>query len=102
MIRCIKLRHYQKNTLRAFVDLELPHAGLVLHDCTLHEHSGKKWISFPARYYENDDGNSCWTPVVQFSAGADRGEFQRQALAAIDMFSKQNLPEPAAAREDWS
>jgi hypothetical protein len=25
MIRCIKLRRYQKNTLRAFVDLAAPH-----------------------------------------------------------------------------
>jgi len=91
MIRCIKLRHYRKNTLRAFVDLELPHTGLVLRDCCLHEKDGEKWITFLTRSHAGDNGVISWQPVIEFSAGADPGQFQRQAIAAIDVFMAQNL-----------
>ena len=86
MIRCIKLRRYEKNTLRAFVDLELSHAGLVLRDCTLHEKNGQKWISFPARSYAGDDGATHWQPLIEFSANANREQFRHQAIAAVDFF----------------
>lgn len=52
MIRCIKIRRYEKNTLRAFVDLELSRAGLVLRDCRWHEKNGEEWVSRPAQFQE--------------------------------------------------
>jgi hypothetical protein len=58
MIRCIKLRRCEKNTLRAFVDLEFELSGvkLVLRDCTLHEKDGQEWVAFSVRPYEGNDG----------------------------------------------
>ena len=41
MIRCIRFRPHQKNTLKGFCDLELTNTGLVIHDCTWHEKDGK-------------------------------------------------------------
>ena len=85
MIRCIKLRRYEKNTLRAFVDLELSRVGLVLRDCAWHEKNGEEWISFPSRSYEGDDGVTRWQPLIEFVEGAKeaRKQFQEQALVAI-------------------
>jgi hypothetical protein len=85
MIRCIKLHRYEKNTLRAFVDLELSHAGLVLCDCTVHEKNGQEWISFPAA--------TRWQPLIEVGAGAKqaRAQFQCQAIAAINIFTEQVL-----------
>jgi hypothetical protein len=85
MIRCIKLRHYEKKTLRAFVDLELSRVGLVLRDCTWHEKDGQEWVSFFARSYEGSDGATRWQPLIEFVEGAKeaRKQFQEQALAAI-------------------
>jgi hypothetical protein len=92
MIRCIKLRHYEKNTLRAFVDLELSRVGLVLRDCTWHEKDGQEWVSFPARSYEGVDGATRWEPLIEFAASAKqaREQFQRQAIAAIHIFTEQD------------
>jgi hypothetical protein len=91
MIRCIKIRRCEKNRLRAFVDLELTRVGLC--DCTLHEHTGKEWVSFPSRSYEGGDGATCWQPLIEFAAGAKqaREQFQRQAIAAIHIFIEQDL-----------
>src|SRR5262249_17804503 len=93
MIRCIKLRRYEKNTLRAFVDLELSGVKLVLRDCTWHEKDGQEWVSFFARSYEGSDGATHWQPLIEFAEGAKeaRKQFQRQAIAAIHIFIEQDL-----------
>jgi hypothetical protein len=86
MIRCIKFRPYEKNTLRAFVDLQLTRTGLVLRDCCWHVHAnGKEWVSFAAKPYETKNGETVWQPIVEFAEGATeaRKQFQEQALAAI-------------------
>jgi hypothetical protein len=85
MIRCIKFRPYQKNTLRGFVDLELTRVGLVLRDCTWHIKDGKEWVGFPARAYETKNGETAWQPLIEFAEGAKeaREQFRRQAIEAI-------------------
>jgi hypothetical protein len=86
MIRCVRIRPYEKNTLRGFVDLELTRVGLVLRDCTWHRHeNGKEWVGFPARPYEDKNGNTAWQPLIEFAEGATeaRKQFQAQALEAI-------------------
>jgi hypothetical protein len=85
MIRCIKFRAYQKNTLRGFADLHLVRTGIIIRDCCLHQKSGKHWVSFPARSYQDKDGNTLWSPVVEFAEGATqaREQFQQQAVAAV-------------------
>jgi hypothetical protein len=85
MIRCIRFRPYEKNTLRGFVDLELVRTGLVLRDCTWHVKDGKEWVGFPARSYETKAGETAWQPIVEFADGAQqaREQFRKQALEAI-------------------
>ena len=102
MIRCVKLRPFKKNTLRAFVDLELSRVGLVLHDCTWHEKNGQECISFPARSYQGDDGTTHWQPLIEFAYGAKqaREQFQRQAIAAIHAFTEATSTSIAAAGGD--
>jgi hypothetical protein len=89
MIRCIKFRPYEKNTLRGFADLELVRTGLVLRDCTWHWHeNGKQWVAFPARSYTDKSGATQWQALIEFTEGAKRTreEFQRQALEEIHVF----------------
>jgi hypothetical protein len=92
MVRCIKIRRYEKNTLRGFVDLELPHVGLILRDCTWHARDDQEWVSFFTRSYEGNDGATHWMPVIEFAAGARqaRQQFQNEAIAAIDNFIEQD------------
>jgi hypothetical protein len=88
MIRCIKFRAYEKNTLKGFVDFELTRVGLIIRDCTWHEKNGREWIGFPAKTYEARDGGTAWQPLVEFAEGASeaRKQFQEQAVAAIYAF----------------
>jgi len=85
MIRCLKFRPFEKNTLRGFCDLELTRVGLVIRDCTWHEKDGKEWVGFPARSYTDPDGNTQWQPLVEFAVGAKeaREQFRKAALEAI-------------------
>jgi hypothetical protein len=84
MIRCIKFRPYQKNTLRGFADLHFVRTGIIIHDCPLHQKGDKHWIAFPARPYDKD-GKTQWAAVVEFAEGATqaREAFQQQAVAAV-------------------
>jgi hypothetical protein len=72
----------QKNTLQGFVSLELP-SGMIIHDCTMHEKNGSRWIGLPARQFEKD-GERAWSPLVEFSSKEARNKFQDAALAAFD------------------
>jgi hypothetical protein len=86
MIRCIKLRRYEKNTLRVFVDLELARVGLVLCDCTWHQHPDcKEWIGLPAKFFETKNGETAWQPIIEFAEDVKeaRERFQEGARATI-------------------
>jgi hypothetical protein len=85
VIKCTKFRRYEKNTLLGFADLELVRTGIIIRDCTWHQKNGKEWVGFPARSYQDKDGKTQWSPLVEFAEGAKeaREQFQQQAVAAI-------------------
>ena len=91
MIRCIRFRAFEKNTLKGFADLELTRVGLVLRDCCWHEKNGKEWVAFPARSYTDKDGATQWQALIEFAVGAKeaREQFQRQALDAIRVVARE-------------
>jgi DNA-binding cell septation regulator SpoVG len=97
VIKCIKFKPYTKNTLRGFADLELD-SGIIIHDLTLHEKDGKRWVGMPARSFTGNDGATKWTPIVEVAEHA-RASFQRQALAAIHVVAGEvqstNAEQPA-------
>ena len=57
-------------------------------DCTWHQKDGKEWVGFPAKPYEDKNGNTAWQPIVEFAEGADRAreQFRKQALEAIHQY----------------
>ena len=104
MIRCIKIRRYEKNTLKGFVDLELTRVGLVLRDCSWHQHeNGKEWVGFAARSYIDKNGATQWQALIEFAEGASeaRKQFQQQALKAIHTaIAEQQAIHAAVAEHD--
>jgi len=76
---------YEKNTLRGFFSLNLP-SGLVIHNCTLHEKDGSRWIGLPARQYSKDDGSTSYALLIEFATKEARQQFQTMALEAVDRF----------------
>jgi len=84
-IRCRGFRDYPKNTLIGFADLEVPAVGLLIHDVCLHGRNSSSWVSLPGKPYQVN-GETKWTPVVEFTDPPHRSEFQEAALAAIKSF----------------
>ena len=84
-IRCVKYRAFERNTLKAFVDLELSRVGIIVRECAWHRHpDGKEWIGLPAKPYEKN-GERSWLPIVEFVEGNKeaRRQFQAKALEAV-------------------
>jgi hypothetical protein len=78
--RAINLRKFEKNTLRAFFDLELP-SGLIIRGCALHFRE-RWWVCFPGRPYKGQDGNETWANIIDSRDKETRDRFQKIALAA--------------------
>jgi hypothetical protein len=55
-IDCRSLKAFEKNTLRGFVTLKITPPGLVVNDVCLHEKGGRRWLSFPAKPYQDKEG----------------------------------------------
>ena len=53
--KILNFKPFVKNSLRGFLDLELP-SGLQLLGCTLMTSSGRAWIGLPAKPLLNSDG----------------------------------------------
>jgi hypothetical protein len=102
MIRCIRFRAFEKNTLKGFADLELTRVGIIIRDCTLHDKNGKQWVGFPARQYQDKEGNTQWSPLVEFAAGATeaRRQFQEFAVGAIHDWIDEHESEVAYERRE--
>jgi hypothetical protein len=76
------IKPFEKNTLRAFFDVELP-SGMILCGCTLHENSGKQWIGLPAKPYAKPDGSQSWVKIVDFVDRARADQFRDLVLPAV-------------------
>jgi hypothetical protein len=77
------------SSLQGFATIELP-SGLVLHDCAYHRREdGARWIGLPARQYTKADGETAWARIVDFADKGAAARFQREAMAAIDRYFKQ-------------
>jgi hypothetical protein len=78
-----------KNTLKGFVSLSVSPPGITLNDLCLHEKFGKRWLSFPARPYQTDDGKQHWAPVVEIGDRETLTRFQTVSIEAIDRYLQQ-------------
>lgn len=82
-IEILDFRPFSKNTLKGFLTVSLPDAGLVLKECTWHEKDGKEWIGFPARQFKGQDGETKWNNLIDFAKGFDRDGWQKAAIDAV-------------------
>ena len=76
-------RPITKGALRGFFTLTLP-SGMVLHDCSLFEKDGKRWISPPSQKFTGKDGKTGYKPLVEFADRNTADNFRRQVLQAIE------------------
>lgn len=92
-IRCLKFTPLVKGALQGFADLLLD-SGLTLHDCTVMESNGRRWLGLPSKpqldagknVKRAADGKVAYTPCVSIGDRKRRDAFNEQALEAIDSF----------------
>jgi hypothetical protein len=89
---CIKnFKPFEKNTLRAFFDVELP-SGMILCGCTLHEKEGRRWVGLPAKPYTKDDGSQSWVKIVDFADRDKAKQFRDLVLPAVLAVMSEAVP----------
>lgn len=91
-VRVVNLRRFEKNTLRAFFDLELA-SGLIIRGATLQFSHGKHWVGLPSKPFQTSEGAKSWTPIIDFATPHAKQRFQAAALGAV----AEVLPEVGAA-----
>jgi hypothetical protein len=91
-------KHYTKNTLLGFFDLELP-SGMILRGCTLHHKSDldRWWVSLPSKDFKKDDGTTGYSAIVEFKEKEKQYKFNDAATAAArEAFEK--TPQPSSGK----
>ena len=84
----------KSNTLHGFCDIVVPELHLRIHDITIHEKNGKRWIGLPAKPQLTREGVArrderdkiLYTPVLEFSDAATRTAFSARVIAALMEF----------------
>lgn len=69
--------------MQGFLEVEFP-SGLSIRDLTLHIKNGARWIGYPARSYEKEDGTTGWMNVIYFKDREVNEKFQRLIKNALD------------------
>jgi len=87
-IEITKFRKFTKNTLQGFCNILLTNIGLEIRDATIHEKIGKRWVSLPAKPYQDEDGATKYSYIVKFTDKEKYEQFQSQALKALDEYFK--------------
>jgi len=81
-MRISNFRSYEKNTLKGFIEVELP-SGMILKNITWHQRDDKEWIGLPAREYKKDDGSTGYANVVDFVDKTTYWKFTHAVLDAL-------------------
>jgi hypothetical protein len=72
--------------------LTIEPTGIALHECSVHEKAGKRWVGLPGKPQIDREGQqrkdpktgkALYTPIVEI-AKSTRERFQAAALEAID------------------
>jgi hypothetical protein len=100
-IVAIEWRKTVSGTLRAFFTISMTPPGLVLKDCSYHEHGGRRWVCLPVKplldsgrtsAHPSGDGRKNHRSVAQIATRSARDQFHRDALAAIDKLDGRGPP----------
>lgn len=83
-IEARNFKAFSKNTLKGFVDIVLPDAGIVILQCSWHEKNGSEWISAPGKpFTDRNTGETRYANIVEWTGPDAKREFQEAAVKAI-------------------
>jgi len=82
-MRVVNFRQYEKGTLQGFFELQLD-SGLSVRGMTCHVKNGKRWVAFPSKPYEDEDGEVKYQNILYIPDDSRWKKFQALALRALD------------------
>jgi len=83
-----------KKSLVGSFDLEMP-SGLIVRGALLLESGGRRWINFPSKEYQKQDGTKGYFPLLEFASREISDRFQAKVLPLVlDVFRTLEAPEP--------
>jgi hypothetical protein len=62
---------------------------MVIHDLSIHEKGGSRWVGPPAREWTDSQGRKQYVPVIEFRDRGTQNRFRDQVLAALDKYLEQ-------------
>jgi hypothetical protein len=82
----------RKNSLVGSFDLEMP-SGLIVRGAMLFEKNGARWVNFPSKEYQKQDGSKGYFPLLEFASREISDKFRDKVLPLANEAFK--LLEPA-------
>lgn len=91
-------KHYTKNTLLGFFDLELP-SRMTIKGCTLHRKSDgdRWWVGLPAKEFKKEDGTIGYSNIIEFKEKENQYKFGDAAVVAARQAFEQT-PQPRSEK----
>jgi hypothetical protein len=71
-----------KKSLVGSFDLELP-SGLIIRGAMLFESNGRRWVNFPSKEYQKQDGTKGYFPLLEFASREISDKFQAKVLPLV-------------------
>lgn len=84
-IEVIKYRPIDKGFLKGFISIYIPKWDFEIHSLQLFEKSGRRWLSFPSRSYE-DQGETKYFPFMRFKSKEITEKFNQKVLEALSKY----------------
>jgi hypothetical protein len=81
----------RSNTLCGFADITVPEMHIKIHDLTVHESHGKRWIGLPGKpqvtrdgqVKRDDRGKIAYSPVLEFTDRETRDAFSARVIESL-------------------
>jgi len=83
-MKVLNWRAVSKGSLRGFFTVVLP-SGMRIHDCSLFEKDGQRWVNGPTHSFTSNDGKTSRKTLVEFVDKNTAGRFSAAVLAALDV-----------------
>lgn len=87
-MKILKFHSYEKNTLKGFIEIEMP-SGMIIRNISWHQKTdGEKtsdWLSMPSREYAKADGSKGYSSQVDFVSKNLYWDFVNAVLDALKL-----------------
>lgn len=85
-IECTAYKQVGKGMVLGYASVFVEKWGIEIFNITVFQKDGKRWISFPTREYEDEDGKKKYIPHIRFKNTAHMDLFTNRVLSAIEKF----------------